>query len=1267
MLRHSAIRNPQSAIALVVLATCTTASASEPPPTGPATEARFPPLVVPEGFKATLFACDPLIEYPSAIALGPADKPASVFVAIDYMAGLGTEIIRRDEIRLVEDTDADGYADKAIVFADGFNSIQGLTFHAGVVYAMHSPHLTALRDTDADGKADERRDLLKGLGLPPEENDVRLHCANGIVMGHDGWLYLALGDHGCDVLRPEGDRLVHPGGAILRCRADGRDLHVFARGLRNIYDVALDDELNVFVRDNENDGGDYKLRLCYSFCGADHGYPYLYYERPSEALAPLADLGLGSSAGGVAYLERQFPAEYRGSLLFCEWGRAVVRSNPRRAGAGFAPLAETQFASGAANDPYGFKPTDVVVLRDGSLVLADWCDGQRPKRGRGRIYRIEYRGGDGAKHDNPRPADPADSVKQLNSESYYDRSQAQEALVARGGEGLALIEKALDEGKRLTAQGRMHAVWILARDGSPAARDKLLDLIKTDAEARVRVQAVRAIADLFDPVLVAHRLDAPDGNALLASRLAELAREQEPTVVLEIVVALGRLRWPASPQWLPGVLGERPRPVLMHAAMQMLRRSESWSDIVKLLDRPRETPIRAVALAALADQANAEVADGLIARLTEADAATRTEYADALSRIHRRPGPWTYWGYRPPPRPANSVAWERTAKIEQALDGVLRDSDQAVKLAVLERMQREGVPVRLETLAIWLANERAEAAVAAILKALPQEPAEKRRDALAGVITNREHATANRLTALALVERDPLMLDSEFLVDLARRIEDGPVLADLLPRLGRNKQQAAGLLLVTKLDSSVAAVRAAAIEALAVLAHKDAGQATSRLLADDDAGVRAAAAAAAGRLRLRSATDELLLLAAHADPLVRRASLGSLRELREPKVVPLAEAALADPQTRKVALVCLAELGGPEQAQSVIAAAKADFSDETATTALGALSRWSSLPELAESERAAMHRAVSQLQGQSGLAVVWHTTGPISNSELSPAMERLSGPSQPLPGTLALAQGPDGLVKLVTQASGEGTMLASADLLVEEPTPVQWIASAPGRFSVWLNGQKLHDRAAAPSQPGQIDRFDAMLNNGANRVVVQAVAVDGEARFSLRFRRKSAKAEVERFMQAALTAQGNADRGRRVFFDAKSQCSKCHRIEGEGERIGPELSSIGRRFSRVHIIESILEPSRTVTPGFQTIAVRLVDGRTASGIRVAETETSLTLADQKGQKLTLAKDEIQAQQSQPTSTMPDGLAQQLSVEQFRDLVAFLVGQTSPAAGGAESE
>jgi glucose/arabinose dehydrogenase len=316
---------------------------------GPESEKRFPPLKLPPGFRATLFACDPMVAYPSVIAAGP--RAGSVFVAIDYVSGLGAKTVRRDEVRLIEDVDGDGYADKASVYASGFNSIQGLAFHDESLFVMHAPFLSVVRDADGDGTAEVRRDLLAGLGLPPEKNPSRLHCANGVVTGHDGWLYLALGDNGCDVPRPEGDRLLLQGGGILRCRKDGRDLHLFATGLRNIYDIALDEELNVFVRDNENDGGDYLVRVYHSFFGADHGYPYLYADRPDEALIPLAILGRGSSAGGACYLEAGFPAEYRGNVFFCEWGRAVMRYRPECSGSSFASLKQVEFAVGSDNDP----------------------------------------------------------------------------------------------------------------------------------------------------------------------------------------------------------------------------------------------------------------------------------------------------------------------------------------------------------------------------------------------------------------------------------------------------------------------------------------------------------------------------------------------------------------------------------------------------------------------------------------------------------------------------------------------------------------------------------------------------------------------------------------------------------------------------------------------------------------------------------------------------------------------------------------------------
>ncbi len=1233
--------------------------------TGPETEKRFPPLKAPPGFKATLFAGDPLIEYPSAIAAGP--KTGAVFVAVDYMTGLGTEIVKRDEIRLVEDTDGDGYADKSPVYAGEFNSIQGLTYHDGTVYVMHAPLLTALRDTDGDGKADERRDLLAGLGLKPEDNPVRLHCANGVVMGHDGWLYLALGDHGCNVKRPEGDRLVLEGGGILRCRRDGHDLHVFATGLRNIYDVALDEELNVFVRDNENDGGDYKIRVCHSLFGADHGYPYLYHERPDEALPPLADLGLGSSAGGLCYLEATFPAEYRGSLFFCEWGRAVVRYRPERAGGSFAPLKEIEFAAGAADDPYGFKPTDLAIQRDGSLLVADWADGQRPKRGRGRIYRIAPAKGPEKPAQRTAPETLEQWVAQLDSESYYLRCDAQAILLKRGKEAAATVSAALSK-QRLGARGRLHAVWILAQGRGPDAVKELLELVRTDPDPRVRAQAVRAIADLADPVLARRRLDAGPADADLVGRLAALAVDQDPRVMLEVVIALGRLRWSEAPAWLKKNLS-KPDAALAHAAMQTLRRSENWSAVLKLLDEPDTTPVRAIALRAVGDQFSTAVVDGLIDRLrSEPDPGRLREYADALTRVHQKPGPWVYWGYRPPPRPPNTAAWERTEAIEQALDRVLADSDRNVRVEVLRRLQREKIPTRLATLEGWLREEHEAGRVAVLIESLRAHPAAAARPLLAGVIGDREHTSANRLTALTLfaVGLDEASVDQ--LLKLAGGLEDGPVLAEALRQAGKRPKLASSSLLLRKTGSPDPLVRAAAIEALGALRTGDAAEPARLLLEDQDARVRRAAAEAAGKLEVKAAADALLRLVQDADPAVRRASFASLCLLHERRAAPAAVTALADPETQVTALRCVSELGGPEHAKAVAELAARNPSAEVLPLAVRALTRWG---RQEPSRRSELDRMVAELQGDSGVLVRWNAAGPLSTKDaaalsawLAAGANAAEKPEEEGAFRAVFAAGVESRVALgpVTGERGleGGLWLAFSDVNVSEPATVQFLAASSGALRVWLNGRLVYQRNEARAWQPDSDRFEGTLSKGANRLLVQVGSPKGEAVVQVRFRRQNTTAERERLARAALTRAGNAERGRKLFFDAaKSQCVKCHRIGEQGERIGPELTGVGNRFSRIHLIESILEPSRTIAPSFETELVALKNGRVLTGARVAETTETLTLGDDKGEKHVLAKSQIEQRRAQPLSTMPADLDKQFTVEEFIDLIAFLASQKSP--------
>src|SRR5207244_2840157 len=102
----------------------------------------------------------------------------------------------------------------------------------------------------------------------------------------------------------------------------------------------------------------------------------------------------------------------------------------------------------------------------------------------------------------------------------------------------------------------------------------------------------------------------------------------------------------------------------------------------------------------------------------------------------------------------------------------------------------------------------------------------------------------------------------------------------------------------------------------------------------------------------------------------------------------------------------------------------------------------------------------------------------------------------------------------------------------------------------------------------------------------------------------------------------------------------------QGERFGPELTGLGSRFAKVYIIESILEPSRTIAPSFETLAIVLKNGKVFQGIKAGETDKTLTLVDNQAQKHIVTRVDIEAQQVHPVSTMPEGLEKRLTEDEF---------------------
>jgi putative heme-binding domain-containing protein len=281
--------------------------------------------------------------------------------------------------------------------------------------------------------------------------------------------------------------------------------------------------------------------------------------------------------------------------------------------------------------------------------------------------------------------------------------------------------------------------------------------------------------------------------------------------------------------------------------------------------------------------------------------------------------------------------------------------------------------------------------------------------------------------------------------------------------------------------------------------------------------------------------------------------------------------------------------------------------------------------------------------------VRWQVRGPVTKPSEAPGDSRV-----------AFAAGMEGRVAFESGGAKQGTWFtAQTATTVLDQTEVEFLASSNSSYEIYLNGKSIHQRAEPQNARDGFDRISATLAKGTNRLMV-AVKWDAPEKpleFRLRFRKKSSSAEREKLAAAALARSGNPERGRAIFLNVeKSLCIKCHRLGDQGERVGPELTGLGSRFSRIHIVESILEPSRGIAPSFGTVVAVLNSGKVVSGIKVAETETTLTLVDNQGQKQVVAKDDIEEQKPSPLSTMPDGLEKRLTENEFVDLVAFLASQ-----------
>lgn len=139
-----------------------------------------------------------------------------------------------------------------------------------------------------------------------------------------------------------------------------------------------------------------------------------------------------------------------------------------------------------------------------------------------------------------------------------------------------------------------------------------------------------------------------------------------------------------------------------------------------------------------------------------------------------------------------------------------------------------------------------------------------------------------------------------------------------------------------------------------------------------------------------------------------------------------------------------------------------------------------------------------------------------------------------------------------------------------------------------------------------------------------------------------------------LSRQGDAGRGKRLFFAEAMQCTKCHKVDNQGVDVGPDLTKALSNHTPESLLESILEPSRRINPDYQPYLLKTVDGRVATGLLISRNDKEVILKDAQGKELKFDGEDVEAIQPSRESLMPSGLLANITAQEAADLLAYLL-------------
>lgn len=632
-------------------------------------------LAGPDELEITRFAGPEITPSPACLSVAPTGE---IYVGVDMIGSLGKDPNKGRILKLV-DKDNDGTMDQHTEFAMVDNP-RGIIAQGNQVFVLHTTFseetgkatgmdLVVFEDKDGDGKADgPAKPLIQHISNAKYIRERGTdHATNGIRMGIDGWIYIAVGDFGFhDAIDRSGKKLTMLGGGIVRVRPDGTEMEVYTHGTRNVYDVAIDPYMNIFTRENTNDGGGWNVRFSHHVQTAEYGYPVLFQNFTDEIIPALADLGGGSGTGALFMDEPNWPEKYNKVPMMADWGRSMLYIHRVSADGPTFTQKEEDFIKLP-------QITDLDVDGSGRMYLAAWDGaGYSGSPDRGYIVRAVPKNWTYKAFPNVNKASVKTLVELLKSPSAVARLAASQELLNRPTKQAITATLKIASDKKLSLESRIAGLFTYAQVAGVKATANLLKLANEEV---MKEFALRALTDRkaflktvpLAPFIQALKDPSERVQAIATIGLGRIGNIEAANALLQAKVPNTFI----EPE--KGVEGPHATPnasiVIPHLAVQALVNLNAVDACVSAIGKEQSK----LALWALRYMHSQKAADGLIkAYQQSSDGNLKKQILTTLSRIYKKEDTYDaswWWGTRPDSHGPyyKAVLWESSPTIEKFL------------------------------------------------------------------------------------------------------------------------------------------------------------------------------------------------------------------------------------------------------------------------------------------------------------------------------------------------------------------------------------------------------------------------------------------------------------------------------------------------------------------------------------------------------------------------------------------------------------------------